>query len=42
MSKSAKRCAIATLPNQHESGTFCPSEGIKALSAAEIAADGGR
>jgi len=24
MAKSAKRCAITTLPNQHESGTFCP------------------
>jgi hypothetical protein len=23
--KSAKRCAIATLPNQHESGTFRPA-----------------
>src|SRR6266702_4117802 len=27
--KSAKRCAIATPPNQHESGTSCPKRGGK-------------
>jgi hypothetical protein len=30
--KSAKRCAIATLPDQHESGTFCPCEGKQAAN----------
>jgi len=39
MAKSAKRCAITTLPNQHESGTFCPYGGIKVLSEAGIAGD---
>jgi hypothetical protein len=39
MAKSAKRCAIATLPHQHENGTFRPYEGIKVLSEAGIAGD---
>jgi len=29
MPKSARRCGIATLPNEHESGTFGPYEGFK-------------
>jgi len=29
MTKSARRCGIATLPNEHESGTFGPYEGFK-------------
>src|SRR5471030_2130523 len=28
MPKSPERCAIATLPDRHESGTFCPDEDI--------------
>jgi hypothetical protein len=42
MPKSAKRCAIATLPNQHESGTFCPCEGGEVPLQAGIAGDDGR
>jgi len=38
--KSAKRCAIATPPNQHESGTLCPCEGTKVPQAAEFAGSG--
>jgi len=38
LAKSAKRCAIVTLPNQHESGTFSPCEGMEVPSAAGIAA----
>jgi hypothetical protein len=34
MAKSPKRCAIATLPNQHESGTFSLPEALKVRSAA--------
>src|SRR6202041_3534465 len=37
MPKSAGRCGIATLPNQHESGTFSPYEGLKVALAAGIA-----
>jgi hypothetical protein len=33
--KSAKRCAIATLPNQHESGTFRLLEGGKPSAAGD-------
>jgi hypothetical protein len=42
MPKSAERCAIATLPDQHESGTFSPRGGVKVLLAAGIAAEDGR
>jgi hypothetical protein len=42
MAKSPKRCAIATLPNQHESGTFSPAKARKVRAAAENGPDQGR
>jgi hypothetical protein len=42
LAKSAGRCAIATLSNQHESGTFCPCAGKADALAAEIAGINGR
>jgi hypothetical protein len=42
MPKSPQRCAIATLPNQHESGTLRPGEGLEVPLAAQIAASGDR
>jgi hypothetical protein len=42
MAKSPKRCAIATLPNQHESGTFSPAKAMKPPLAAGIGPDRGR
>jgi hypothetical protein len=42
MPKSAGRCAIATLPDRHESGTCCPREGVKVALEAAIAAGGNR
>jgi hypothetical protein len=38
--KSAKRCAIVTLPNQHESGTFLPKKGGKEVPLAAKTAGG--
>jgi hypothetical protein len=46
MAKSPERCAIATLPNQHESGTFSPAKpltnALKGLPAAGIGPDRAR
>jgi hypothetical protein len=42
LSKSARRCAIATLPDLHESGTFHPQRGKKHRPPAKITAGSDR